>query len=155
VKCLEKRQETLLRVGEFLISWQQPFLREGILRLRPLSLQEMSTHLNLHPSTLSRTLKGKSIETPRGIFSLKYLVPSGFGEKTERVSGVQVKEEIRRLIATEDRRRPYSDAQIVQLMEKQGIFLARRTVVKYREVLGIPSRAKRRERGSLHVEYRD
>lgn len=155
VHCMEKRQETLLRVGEFLISWQQPFLQEGILRLRPLSLQEMSTDLHLHPSTLSRTLKGKSIETPRGIFPLKYLVPSGFGEKTDRVSSVQVKEEIRRLITAEDRRRPYSDVQIVQLMENQGIFLARRTVVKYREALGIPSRAKRRERGGLDVEYRD
>lgn len=146
VHCMEKRQETLLRVGEFLISWQRPFLEEGILRLRPLSLQEMATHLHLHPSTLSRTLRGKSIETTRGIFPLKYLVPSGFGEKTERVSSAQVKEEIRQLIAVEDRRNPYSDSQIVHLMEKQGIFLARRTVVKYREVMGIPSRAKRRER---------
>jgi RNA polymerase sigma-54 factor len=155
VHCIEKRQETLLRVGEFLVSWQQPFLEEGILRLRPLSLQEMATHLRLHPSTLSRTLKGKSIETPRGIFPLKYLVPSGFGEKTERVSSVQVKEEIRRLIKAEDRQHPYSDAQIVHLMEELGIFLARRTVVKYREALGIPSRAQRRERGGLHVENRD
>jgi RNA polymerase sigma-54 factor len=155
VHCMEKRQQTLLRVGEFLISWQQPFLQDGILRLRPLSLQEMATHLHLHPSTLSRTLKGKSIETPRGIFPLKYLVPSGFGEKTERVSSMQVKEEMRRLIATEDRKLPYSDTQIVHLMEKQGIFLARRTVVKYREALGIPSRAQRRERGGHYVENRN
>ncbi len=155
VHCMEKRQETLLRVGEFLISWQQPFLQDGILRLRPLSLQEMATHLHLHPSTLSRTLKGKNIETPRGIFPLKYLVPSGFGEKTERVSSMQVKEEIRRLIATENRRQPYSDTQIAHQMEKRGIFLARRTVVKYREALRIPSRAQRRERGGLHVENRN
>ncbi|MEI6509466.1 MAG: RNA polymerase factor sigma-54 [bacterium] len=152
LRSLEKREETLEKVAAYLVARQQDFLRKGAYYLYPLSLKEASVALGVHESTVSRAMKGKYIDTPRGIFPLRLLLPASLPQKSGPTSESHVKEEIRRIITKEDAKHPLSDEQIAECLTKRGICLARRTVAKYRENLGIPLRGKRKDQWKMQTK---
>jgi RNA polymerase sigma-54 factor len=144
IRCLEKRSETLEKVGAFLVKKQEGFLKNGERNLRPLSLREVGTALGMHESTISRAIRGKYIQTPFGIYPLKFFITGNLGGE-ERFSEAEIKEEIKRILRTENKEKPFSDEEIALLLKERGIALARRTVAKYRTELGIPSKSQRKE----------
>ncbi len=155
IRCLEKRQDTLEKIVKFLIEYQDSFFRKGLYYLRPLSLKTVAKELCFHESTVSRAIKGKYIDTPRGVIPLKSLVPSGLRQEKTEFSEASIREEIKMIIAREDRSNPFSDEGLTALLADKGIKMARRTVTKYRRILGIPSKAKRKERRIEHAESRN
>lgn len=144
IRCLEKRSETLEKVGAFLVKKQEGFLENGERNLRPLSLREVGTALGMHESTISRAIRGKYIQTPLGIYPLKIFITGSAG-KEEKFSEAEIKEEIKKILRTEKKEKPFSDEELALLLRKRGIALARRTVAKYRTELGIPSKSQRKE----------
>jgi RNA polymerase sigma-54 factor len=146
-RALAQRAETLLRVAEALVAAQTSFFDKGVRSLKPLTLKALGETLSLHESTVSRAISNKYIATPRGTFKLRYffsgaLAPAGEGREDAAARGV--KERLRELIAAEDKAKPLSDGALVAKLKAEGISLARRTVVKYREALRLPSSYKRR-----------
>lgn len=146
-RALAQRAETLLRVAEALVEVQKDFFDKGVRFLRPLTLKALSERLSLHESTVSRAVSHKYVATPRGTFRLRYffsaaLPVAGAGRADAAARSAQ--ERIRELIAAEDKERPLSDGELAAALKAEGIALARRTVVKYREGLGLPSSYRRR-----------
>ncbi len=140
-KAIESREETLKRIAQEVFKVQVEFLKDGK-TLKPLSLTEVARRLSLHESTVSRGVKDKFVETPFGVFPLRSFFKKGIsGESVETV-----KEEIRRIIEAEDKRRPLSDGKIAELLKEKGIKIARRTVAKYREEMGIPGAYRRKRK---------
>ncbi len=137
-KAIEQRNRTLRRVVEVIVEFEREFLDKGPGYLKPLTLKDVSEKIDLHISTVSRVVNDKYVHTPQGTYPLKFF----FEDKA-----FQVKKRIKELIASEDKKRPLSDAAIARLLKEEGFDIARRTVAKYREELGIPSSAKRRVRG--------
>ncbi|ADU96438.1 RNA polymerase, sigma 54 subunit, RpoN [Thermovibrio ammonificans HB-1] len=140
-KALEQRRKTLAEIARCVFNRQRRFLEDGK-SLRPLSYSEVAAAVRIHESTVSRAVKDKFVETPFGVFPFKLFFPKG-------VSGTSVdsvKEAIRRIIESEDKRKPLSDSKIARLLAEQGIKVARRTVAKYREEMGIPGAFKRKVR---------
>lgn len=145
VKSLEIRNETLIRVARAIVSHQQEFLERGEEGMRPLVLREIAETLELHESTVSRATTGKYMHTPRGVFEFRYFFSSQVaGSDGESVSSTAIRARIRKLIADEDPRKPLSDSALTQALIAEGIEVARRTVAKYRESLGLPSSNERR-----------
>ena len=146
VKNIQQRKDTIQRVAQNIVDVQKDFLDRGIAHLKPLTLKDIAERVEMHESTISRVTASKYMETPRGIFLLKYFFSSGiensYGEAT---SSKSVREMIRTLIDNEDRHKPLSDRRITELLLRRGINIARRTVAKYREELGILSSKYRRE----------
>ncbi|MDQ2702351.1 MAG: RNA polymerase factor sigma-54 [Pseudomonadota bacterium] len=140
LRNLQARGETLLRVVECLVHQQSGFLEFGDQALRPLTLREVATELELHESTISRAVSRKYVRTPRGTLPLRAFFASGIdtGGGGE-ASSTAIQSMIRRLIAAEDPRKPLSDARLAQSLKASGVPVARRTVAKYREALNIPS----------------
>ncbi|MGQ7793086.1 RNA polymerase factor sigma-54 [Faunimonas sp. B44] len=146
VRSLDQRSRTILKVATEIVRQQDGFLVHGVCALRPLNLRMVADAVGVHESTVSRAIAGKTMATPRGIFELKFffstaLPASGGGEAH---SAEAVKHRIRALIAGERPDAVLSDDAIVDVLEKDGIELARRTVAKYREMMGIPSSVQRR-----------
>jgi RNA polymerase sigma-54 factor len=140
LRNVEARGETLLRVARCLVERQAGFLEAGDGGLRPLTLREVATELGLHESTISRAIARKYARTPRGTLPLRAFFASGVGNGTaEETSSAAVQAMIRQLIAAENPRKPLSDARLAQSLQGAGVPVARRTVAKYREALGIPS----------------
>jgi RNA polymerase sigma-54 factor len=140
LRNVEARGETLLRVARCLVERQAGFLEAGDGALRPLTLREVATELGLHESTISRAIARKYARTPRGTLPLRAFFASGVGNGTaEETSSAAVQSMIRQLIAAENPRKPLSDARLAQSLQGAGVPVARRTVAKYREALGIPS----------------
>ncbi len=140
-KAVESREETLKKIAQEVFKVQIEFLKDGK-TIKPLSLTQVARNLSLHESTVSRGVKDKFVETPFGVFPLRAFFKKGIsGESVEAV-----KEEIRRIIEAEDKRRPLSDGKIAELLKEKGIKIARRTVAKYREEMGIPGAYKRRRK---------
>jgi RNA polymerase sigma-54 factor len=140
LRNVEARGETLLRVARCLVERQAAFLESGDGALRPLTLREVATELGLHESTISRAIARKYARTPRGTLPLRAFFASGVGNGTaEETSSAAVQSMIRQLIAAENPRKPLSDARLAQSLQGAGVPVARRTVSKYREALGIPS----------------
>lgn len=138
LKNLEKRKRTLLRVIQIIVDEQTPFLELGVSHLKPLNMKTVSTRLGLHESTVSRAVQNKYIQTPQGIFELKYFFSRGLASMDgQTASRNKVKLRIKQLINSEPKNKPLSDSQLVKLLEKEGIELSRRTVTKYREELHI------------------
>ncbi len=137
MKAIEQRNRTLRRTVEAIVELERDFLDKGFAHFRPLKLKDVAERVELHVSTVSRVVNSKYVHTPQGTFSLKFF----FEDK-----GFQIKLRIKQLIESEDKRRPLSDAAIAELLKREGFDIARRTVAKYREELGIPSSAKRRVR---------
>jgi RNA polymerase sigma-54 factor len=145
VRNIQQRKDTIQNVAQNIVDVQKEFLDKGIAYLRPLILKEIAERIGMHESTVSRVTTNKYIETPRGIFQLKYFFSSGIASSHgEAASSKSVKEVIRTLIENEDKRNPLSDQKTVALLSGRGFTIARRTAAKYREELGIlPSKYRR------------
>lgn len=140
VRSVEMRQDTLLAVGQAIFSHQTAFLSQGEEALRPLTLKQIASVAGVHESTVSRITTSKYVQTARGVYALKIFFPSQLaGAEGTHASGTAVKATIRRLIKAEPAEAPLRDVDIAAILGRRGIRVARRTVAKYREALGIPS----------------
>lgn len=147
IKSLDQRNRTIYKVAESLVRHQRDFFEHGVEYMKPLVLREIADDIGMHESTVSRVVNNKFVHTPRGVFELKYFFRSGISSAYgEDVSSLAVKEKIRKLTAEESPNKPYSDATIVKILTREGIEIARRTVAKYREELGIASSSKRKRK---------
>lgn len=145
IKSIEKRQKTIYRVAEAIVKHQQDFFKKGVEFLRPLTLKKIADEIGVHESTVSRVTTNKFMNSPLGVFELKYFFMSGIGGATgDEVSSEVLKLKIKNLVDLESPNRPLSDQKIADLLKREGIDVARRTVAKYREALGILSSSKRK-----------
>ena len=146
IRSIEQRQRTLYKVASSLVKFQREFLERGITALRPLTLKEVAEDISMHESTVSRVTTNKYIQTPQGLFELKYFFHRGVpGTQGDNVSSLKVKDLIYKLLTIEDSGRPLSDQRIVELLRREhSIEIARRTVAKYRSQLKIPSSSRRK-----------
>jgi len=145
IKSLESRSLTILRVAQLIVSRQQGFLDQGEAAMQPLVLREIAEPLGLHESTVSRVTNQKFMLTPRGLFEFKYFFSSHVsGSDGEDVSATAIRAMIKELVQQEDPRKPLSDQQLAGVLGERGIQVARRTVAKYRESIGIASSSERR-----------
>ncbi len=145
IRSIQQRQRTIIRVTESIVKFQREFFDKGIAYLRPMVLRDVADDVGMHESTISRVTTNKYVHTPQGIFELKYFFNSGIQKSDgQEVASETVKQKIKEIIASEDSKKPYSDQKIVAILREQGIEIARRTVAKYREQLGILSSSKRR-----------
>lgn len=138
LKSIQSRQETLLKVARCIVDYQQDFLEHGDEAMKPLILNDVALALDMHESTISRVTTQKFMHTPRGVFELKYFFSSHVTTVTGgECSSTAIRAVIKKLIAAENRKKPLSDSKIAELIGEQGIQVARRTVAKYREAMGI------------------
>jgi RNA polymerase sigma-54 factor len=138
IRSIEQRRKTIIRVTESIVEKQKEFMEKGPAFLKPMVLHDVARVLDLHESTISRVTSGKYIHTPQGIFELKYFFNTGIHTTGhEDTSSGAVKNRIKDIISGEDPASPLSDQQIVAMLAKDGIVIARRTVAKYRDMLGI------------------
>ncbi|KTD48496.1 RNA polymerase factor sigma-54 [Legionella rubrilucens] len=138
LKSVQSRQETLLKVASCIVKYQQDFLEHGDEAMKPLILNDVAQALDMHESTISRVTTQKFMHTPRGVFELKYFFSSHVATANGgECSSTAIRAVIKKLIAAENRKKPLSDSKIAQLIGEQGIHVARRTVAKYREAMGI------------------
>lgn len=144
VRCIEQRRMTLQRVADALVSLQADFFDRGACALRPLTLRQVADALGLHESTISRATRNKYMQTPRGIYEMKYFFSTEIATKTGSGSAESAKHAIRAMIEAEDSAAPLSDEDIRSKLEADGVFLSRRTVAKYREAMSIPPSHRRR-----------
>ena len=146
IQTIEQRRRTMIKVMNCIIREQREFFDKGIAFLRPLTLQQVARQIDMHESTVSRVCSGKYVQTPRGVFELKFFFSSGLEtEDGEDVSARTAKDIIKTLIEEEDKKEPLSDQRIAELLHEKGLRIARRTVAKYREQLTIlPARFRRR-----------
>jgi len=146
IKSIQQRQRTIYRVSESIVSQQQEFFDKGIQYLKPMVLKDIADDVEMHESTISRVTTNKYMHTPRGIFELKYFFNSGINRTDgDAIASESVREKIKEIVAREDPKKPLHDGQIVTLLEKSGISIARRTVAKYRELMGILPSLKRKK----------
>jgi RNA polymerase sigma-54 factor len=146
IRSIHQRQRTIYKVTESIVRIQKEFLEKGVSYLKPMVLKDVAEDIGMHESTVSRVTSNKYVHTPQGIFELKFF----FNSSIKRVHGADVaseavKERIRMIISSEDRKRPYSDQELVELLRQSNIDIARRTVAKYREMLGILSSSRRKD----------
>ena len=145
IKNIKYRNDTLLSLAESILSNQIDFFNYGIEKVKPMNLNEVAKDINVHESTVSRLTNGKYIETPYGVFELKFFFSSSIiNDFGDNFSSVSIKEKIKKIIHSEDKSNPFSDEKIVDLLSNQNIKLARRTVAKYRESLNLMSSSKRK-----------
>ncbi|WP_445365071.1 RNA polymerase factor sigma-54 [Microbulbifer sp. ANSA001] len=145
LKSLQSRHETLLKVANCIVEKQQGFFEEGPEAMRPMVLADVAEAIGMHESTISRVTTQKYMLTPRGTFELKYFFSSHVStDSGEDASSTAIRALIRKLINAETPRKPLSDNKITQELDQQGIKVARRTVAKYRESMGIPSSSERK-----------
>lgn len=148
LKSLEIRNETLLKVAKAIVERQADFLEQGEEHMRPMILKDIAAAIAMHESTISRVTSGKYLHSPRGVFELRYFfssqVEGGDGQGT---SSTAIRAKIRKLVREEDAANPLSDSRLAELLSAEGIPVARRTVAKYRESLGIESSAERKRTG--------
>ncbi len=145
IKSIHQRQQTIYRVTESIVKFQRHFLDHGIDKLKPLVLKDVAEDIGMHESTVSRVTTNKYVHTPQGVFELKYFFTNGIRTGDGDVSSSSVKEKIKNMISSETPENPISDQQIVDKLKAEQIEIARRTVAKYRESLGILSSSKRKK----------
>jgi RNA polymerase sigma-54 factor len=140
IQAIEQRRQTMLKVMHVILNRQHEFFEQGIQHLRPLTLKEVADEIGMHESTVSRVTNQKWVQTPRGVFPLKFFFSSGLStEEGEDVSARGVKARIEEMIGNENPKDPLTDQQIVEKLKSEGVNIARRTVQKYRDQLGILS----------------
>ena len=146
VQAIEQRRQTMLKVMNFIVDRQREFFEKGIEYLRPLTLREVAEVIDMHESTVSRVTNQKYVQTPRGVFPLKFFLSSSLGTTSgEDASARAVRAQIEKLVGDENPARPLTDSAIVDELKRRGIQIARRTVAKYRDQLGIlPARMRKR-----------
>jgi len=146
IRSLEIRNETLLKVARTIVQRQAAFLDKGDEAMQPMILRDVAEAVGMHESTISRVTTGKYMHTPRGIFEFRYFFSSHVsGNDGEEVSSIAIRARIRKLIAEELPDKPLSDAQLAEVLSREGVKVARRTVAKYREALGLASSSERRQ----------
>ena len=152
IKSVEQRQKTIHKVATSIINFQRDFLDHGIEHLRPLVLRDVANDISMHESTVSRVVTNKYMHTPQGVFEMKYFFHSGISSSYgESVSSVTIKQRIRKIIENEDPRKPLSDSKIVNILQREGLVLARRTIAKYREELKISTSNQRKVLDSADI----
>ena len=146
IKSIQQRQRTIYRVTESIVRFQRGFLDEGVTKLKPLVLRDVAEDIQMHESTVSRVTTNKYVYTPQGLFELKFFFNSSINRiNGDAVASESVREHIRNIIKSENDKKPFSDQEIAHLLTKLNIRVARRTVAKYRESMGIlPSRRRKR-----------
>ena len=146
IKSIHQRQRTLYKVSQSIVKLQNEFFEKGVAYLKPMVLRDVAEDVGMHESTISRVTSSKYMHTQHGIFELKYFFNSSINSVLgDAVASESVKERIRQIVRDEDSSKPYSDQDIVEILEKENISIARRTVAKYREVLGILPSNKRKK----------
>jgi RNA polymerase sigma-54 factor len=146
IKSIHQRQATLYKVTESIVKFQRDFLDNGIAGLKPLTLKDVASDIGMHESTVSRVTTNKYVQTPRGIFELKYFFHSGLETNTGySMSSVRIRDIIKKIVEGEDKTRPLTDIQIHRILKQRGINIARRTITKYREALNIGPASRRKE----------
>jgi RNA polymerase sigma-54 factor len=146
IKCIQQRNNTLIKVSEHIVNSQIEFFNKGKGYIKPLTMKEVAAILDIHESTVSRTVSGKYLQCSWGVFDMKYFFPprvlAASGKET---TGNSIKERIKDIINSEDKKHPLTDNQIVEILKKEGLEISRRTVAKYRCDLEIPSSSKRKK----------
>lgn len=145
IKSIHQRQSTIKRVTESIVQFQRNFFDQGVTSLKPLVLRDVAESIQMHESTVSRVTTNKYVHTPQGIFELKYFFNSAVDSiNGGAVASESVKEYLKNIIKSEDKAKPYSDQEVADMLKRFDVNIARRTVAKYRETLGIlPSRKRR------------
>ncbi|MBT5902939.1 MAG: RNA polymerase factor sigma-54 [Opitutaceae bacterium] len=145
MNSIEQRQQTIERIVREIIKVQEPFFEEGVAKLQPLTMTQIADTVGVHETTVSRAIANKYVRTPHGVFDLKFFFTPGYqADGGKSVSNTSVKEMINDIVAIEDKSRPYSDQDLVKKLQEKGLKIARRTVAKYREELGLlPSNLRR------------
>lgn len=147
VKNIQQRFDTILKVSKSILNHQQDFFKFGLVKMKPLTLKEIAEELNMHESTISRVVNQKYIQTPQGVFELKYFFSSfvnSTNDDGETISALAIKAMIKDLIAAENPKKPLYDNKIAELLNQRGVSVARRTITKYREAIKIPTAGKRK-----------
>ena len=145
IQAIEQRRQTMLKVMNFIVDRQREFFEKGVEYLKPLTLREVAEHIDMHESTVSRVTNAKYVQTPRGVYPLKFFFSSGLStDYGEDVSARGIRARIKKLVDDEDPKRPLTDQAIVDILKSEGVQIARRTVAKYRDQLGILSARMRK-----------
>jgi RNA polymerase sigma-54 factor len=152
LKSIQQRQRTIYKVAESIVRFQRKFLDDGIQHLKPMVLKDVADDIGMHESTVSRVTSNKYVHTPQGVFELKFFFTSGIKGGDGDVSSSAVRERIKALITQEKPGQAFSDQQLVEILEKEGITIARRTVAKYRESLGVESSSRRNKLASFSAK---
>lgn len=138
IRCVQQRQHTLLNIAREIVDRQRDFFDLGPAHLRPMTMSKVAQAVGVHETTVSRAVSGKYLSSPRGLFELKYFFTSGYTTNNgEAVSNESVRQAIAEIVRTEDSKHPLSDQDIVAMLSERGLPIARRTVAKYREQIGI------------------
>ncbi|MBN2527775.1 MAG: RNA polymerase factor sigma-54 [Deltaproteobacteria bacterium] len=146
IRSIDQRRRTITKVTECIVEKQQEFFEKGVNYLKPLILRDVAEAVGMHESTISRVTTNKYIQTPQGLYELKYFFNSSIKRTDEDdIASESVKNKIKEIVDGENSRKPYSDQKIVDILKDNGIVIARRTVAKYREMLGILSSTKRKK----------
>jgi RNA polymerase sigma-54 factor len=145
IQAIEQRRQTMLKVMNYIVERQREFFEKGVQHLKPLTLREVAEVINMHESTVSRVTNEKFVQTPRGVLPLKFFFSSGLSTTAgEDVSARGIKAQIEKLVADEDAKHPLTDQAIVNILKQNGVQIARRTVAKYRDQLGVLSARMRK-----------
>ena len=146
IQAIEQRRQTMLKVMNFIVDRQRAFFEKGVEYLKPLTLREVADVISMHESTVSRVTNEKYVQTPRGVLPLKFFFSSALSTASgEEASARSIRAKLQKMVGEEDPGKPLTDQQIVHLFQEQGIQIARRTVAKYRDQLGIlPARMRKR-----------
>ena len=146
IQAIEQRRQTMLKVMSFIVDRQRAFFEKGVEYLKPLTLREVADVISMHESTVSRVTNEKYVQTPRGVLPLKFFFSSALSTASgEDASARSIRAKLEKMVGEEDAAKPLTDQQIVHLFQEQGIQIARRTVAKYRDQLGIlPARMRKR-----------
>jgi RNA polymerase sigma-54 factor len=146
IRSIHQRQRTIVKVTDSIIKFQREFLDKGIAFLKPLILRDVAEDIGMHESTVSRVTTNKYVHTPQGIYELKFFFNSSIARANggDDIASEAVKNQIKQIVAGEPGDKPYSDQKIVEILRSQNVDIARRTVAKYREVLGILPSSKRK-----------
>ncbi len=145
IQAIEQRRQTMLKVMNYIVDRQREFFEKGVQYLKPLTLREVAEVINMHESTVSRVTNEKFVQTPRGVLPLKFFFSSGLSTTGgEDVSARGIKAQIEKLVAEEDPKNPLTDQAIVNILRESGVQIARRTVAKYRDQLGVLSARMRK-----------
>ncbi len=147
IRSIHNRQKTIYKVTDAIVRRQRDFFEKGVQMLKPMILKDVANDIGMHESTISRVTTNKFVHTPVGIFELKYFFNSSINaaDGSDALASEAVKEKIRHMITKEDQKNPLSDQKIVELLRNENIDIARRTVAKYRDMLGILSSGKRKK----------
>jgi RNA polymerase sigma-54 factor len=132
-------------VSESIVKFQREFFDRGVSYLKPMNLKDISGDLGMHESTISRATANKYLSCSHGLFPFRFFFSSGLNSDSGMVSSTSVKETIKKIISEEDPRKPLSDQKIVEILKKQNIVVARRTIAKYREEMNIPPQLQRKK----------